>query len=187
MHRGSSEDHPSPEELVGRIRKSLLTLFRSLCSLHQDASLYHHYHAIQKNGLDGVSWNELDQSYTMYEEQSNNCRRLWMKLRAWSEQPASMKATDGLPAPMFPGRSPSPLEYESDHGEDEPVVNDKGPAGTHPMGVGVHPDIPFPPTPAPDPTPPKPQSKVRLRRKTGTSHSLFICSSRKTTFQLHAV
>jgi hypothetical protein len=165
MNPGSQDREPSPEELLERIHKSLLLLFRTLSAVNTDVSLYHH--GIRNNRSYISAWHKLDEAYSMYEEQANNGRRLWMKLRAWSEKEHPLMDAAGgsfLPVEKAPVRSPSPLEYQSDAGEDQQAATTSGHEVT-PMDIdlpGPQHDIPRPSIPVVDPPPPKPTSKVRL-------------------------
>ena len=144
---GSDKDQLGPKELAGRISESLLVLFRTLSSANSDISIYLLRYAIEDIRRDPYAWAKLDEAYTIYEEQANHCRRSWMKLRATAEKdvPKTITAVGTSPAPEFrsQGRSPSPLEYQSDHGEHELDKIDQ---------VTVM-DV--------DPPPPNPKPKVR--------------------------
>ena len=121
MHPSRHKDKPGPKELVERISESLLTMFLTLSSVNSDISLYHYQQTALKIRRDPSAWDRLDEAYAIYEEQANHCRRLWMKLRAASEKEVSQ--TGGAGSSSANGirpleRSPSPLEYQSEHGED---------------------------------------------------------------------
>ena len=105
----------------------------------------------------------------MYEEQANNGRRLWMKLRAWSEtETPSMNAAGESyrPTSRAPVRSPSPLEYQSDTGEDQSTAVKRGHDGAVTPAVidlteaEPNANVPQPPV---DPPSQKSTSKVCLR------------------------
>ena len=161
---GREDQLGSNLEVVGKISESLLTLFRTLCSTNSDISIYHLHHAVEHIRRDPYTWGKLDETYTMYEEQANNCRRLWMKLRATAEKEMARAdtaaGTASAPVPHFRGRSPSPLEYQSDHGGDEPAKAEKVDRVT-PMDIDPQGDDQRPPVLAVDPPPPKPKRKVR--------------------------
>ena len=142
----------STKDLVERISESLFTLFHTLSSTNTDISIYGHYHAIEDIRRDPEAWAKIDQSYNIYEEQANNCRRLWMKLRSIAEKEVPRTTTTGSTsfAPEFRSeeRSPSPLEYQSDHWEDTKPERTIGR-----IDEATDMDV--------DPPPPNPKRKVR--------------------------
>ena len=73
-------DCDSSKELVGRISEFLLAMFCTLPSANSNISIYHYYHAAKHIHHDPCAWAKLDEAYTMYKEQSNDCQRLWMGL-----------------------------------------------------------------------------------------------------------
>jgi len=167
MYSGD-EGQPNPEDLEKRIRNYLVAIFRTLNNLNEDISLYLWYHLDLNIRRDPLGGNGLDGAYNMYEEKSNECRRLWMSIRATSEKRASsMEGTNNSsPSKSRAGldASLSPLEYQSAHGEDELPEMKKEDQVT-PMDVDpveVKRESPQPPTPKIDPHPTKPKSKVRL-------------------------
>ena len=119
----SRKDGLSPKELVERISESLLTSSRMLSSTNTDISIYALHQAIEDIRRNPEAWAEIDGSYSMYEEQADNCRRLWMKLRSIAEKEGPKTTTTGHTsfAPEFrlQERSPPPLGYQSGHGEDK--------------------------------------------------------------------
>jgi len=158
MYSAGREYQPSPEDLEERIRSYLVTALRTLSSLNLDISLYllHHNQDIRR---DPLGEGGLDDAYTMYEERSNECRRLWMKVRAVSEKRTSVTgAVD--PSPSKPRldlkTSLSPLEYQSAPKEDEP-------AGTKKNNQVVPMDVDPVKAEQVDLRPPKPKPKVRPR------------------------
>ena len=165
MDLGDRDDQLGSKGLVGKIDESLLTLFRTLSSANSNISIYYYYHAAEHIRRDPHAWTKLDEAYTMYEEQSNNCRRLWMRLRTTAEKGTPpINATDGtssIPQFRLPGRSPSPLEYQSDPGEGEPVVTVDKVTPADVDSVEVERDDKRPPTlPVNAPPPPKPKRKL---------------------------
>jgi len=165
MHSGSHKKQPGPKELEERIKTYLLTALGTLSSLNLDISLYllHHVRNVRREPF---GENDLDETYAMYEERANNCHRLWMQLRATSEQRASLANAAGdssLPKSCSSlKRSPSPLEYQSTLGEDEET---RGNNQVTPMDVDpveAERDVPRPPTPAADLHAPKPKPMVCL-------------------------
>jgi len=164
MSSDELKDEPSPKELERRIKGYLLAALRALNPLQLDVSLYLLHHG-QNARRDPFGGNDLDEVYTMYEERSNDCRRLWMKLRASSERQASLKKTAGNSPPSRPRgdleRSSSPLEYQSALDEDE-QAEIQGDKHVTPMDVDpaeAEPDVPKPSTLV---VPPKLKPKVRL-------------------------
>lgn len=161
MDPGGRIGPPGPRELVGSISNSLFTLFRTLTSTNSDITMYLVHHAVKDINENRHVWTKLDESYAVYEEQANHCRRLWMKLRASAEEISSTKATGSssfAPEPRLRGRSPSPLEYQSEHGEDGPA---KAIAPMDIDPVGAEGDDHRPPTlQAVDPPPQKQKPKV---------------------------
>ena len=163
----SSERQPSCKELVENISKSLVSIFLKLASVNSDITLYQLYYWRTNEDVsrDPSDWNKLDDAYTILEEQSNNCQRLWMKLRATAEREAlRTKAIGGSSTsgshPL--AMSPSPLEYQSEE-------EGKTKAGSEDQvkrmvvdQVQVKRDIVRPPTPAINPPPPRPRPRVRL-------------------------
>jgi hypothetical protein len=120
---------PGPVELAERISDSLIGLFFTLSSANSDISLYRLQHTVDKISQDPSTWKKMDEAYSMYEEQSNQCRRLWMKLRAASENETSQAngaSTSSVHGIRPSERSPSPLEYQSEtYDEDEPRVDQR--------------------------------------------------------------
>lgn len=168
MDSAGCKDQCSTEDLEQRIRDYLFSALRTLHSLHLDISVYLLHHKAQNVRRDPLSGNGLDDLYTMYEERANECRRLWMKVRAVSEQRTSTTgAADSFPSGSRPNleTSLSPLEYQSAPDEDEPAgaqTNDQVTAmDVDP--VKVEQDLPRLPTPAANLHPPKPKNKVRPR------------------------
>ena len=167
MDSAGREDQCGTEDLEKRIRDYLFSALRTLHSLHLDIAMYllHHNQDVRRDPLSG---NGLDDIYTMYEERANECRRLWMKVRALSEQRASTTgAAESSPSGFRSDleTSLSPLDYQSALGEDEPARAQRSDKVT-PMDVDpvkVEQDLPRLPTPAADPRPPKPKTKVRPR------------------------
>ena len=165
MYSSGLEDEPSAKELEERIGNYLLAIFRTLNSLNENVSLYLFYH-IQNIRRDPFGGNKLDEAYTMYEERANECRRLWMKLRAASGERASLaEAADNSAQPrsrlVF---SPSPLEYQSAPEEAEFGETQRNNQVT-PMEVDpveLERDVPRPPTPLLDLRSSKSKPKVRL-------------------------
>lgn len=166
-----SSDEPkgeqSPKELEKRIKGYLLAALHTLTHLQFDVSLYLLHHG-QNARRDPFGGNDLDEVYTMYEERANDCRRLWMKLRASSEKQASVtKATGKSPLPrsrLGLERSSSPLEYQSALEEDEPAETQRDSHIT-PMDVDPvepEPDVPRPLMPTANLFPTRPKPKVRL-------------------------
>ena len=163
MHSGGHEEQPGPKELEDRINSYLLTALRTVSSLNLDISLYLILY-VRNARRDPFGGNDLDGAYTMYEEQANNCRRLWMQLRAASEKRNSLaKATGDLSPPrsrLGLERSPSPLEYQSALDEDEET---KGNNRVTPMDVDpVKTEQDVLQLPAPALRPPGPKPKVCL-------------------------
>ena len=76
----SRKNGGSSKDLQDKISESLLTSFLTLSSMNTDISIYIHRHAIEDIRRDPDAWKKINESYPMYEEQANNCRRLWMKL-----------------------------------------------------------------------------------------------------------
>jgi hypothetical protein len=98
MYSVGYEDQSGPKDLEGRIGGYLVTALRTLSSLNLDISLYLLHHT-QNARRDPLCGNGLDEAYTMYEERANECRRLWMKVRAVSERRASITgAADSSPS-----------------------------------------------------------------------------------------
>lgn len=71
----------------------------------------------------------LDRVYKMFEEQSKECQRLWISIRAMAEERAS---TTGITNNPFPSTSragfvasSSSFKYQSAHGEGESTEIDK--------------------------------------------------------------
>jgi len=165
MDSAGRKDQCSAEVLEKRIRDYLLSALRTLHSLHLDISMYLLHHNVQNVRRDPLIGNGLDDIYTMYEERANECRRLWMKVRAVSEQRTSTTGAAGsFPSGSHsdPETSLSPFEYQSALGED----GSAGAQRNEPMDVDpvkVEQDLPRPPTPATDPHPPKQKTKVRPR------------------------
>jgi len=166
-----SSDEPrgesSPKELEKRIKEHLLAALHVLTSLKLDATLYLFHHG-QNAHRDPFSGNDLDEVYTAYEEQANDCRRLWMKLRVSSERQATRTKATGNSSPsrsrLNLERSSSPLEYQSALDEDE-LAEIRRDGHVTPMDIDpvvVEPDVPRPPTSMANPLPPKPKPKVRL-------------------------
>jgi len=168
MDSAGRKDQCSFEDLETRIRDYLFSALRTLHSLHLDISVYLLHHNAQNVHRDPLSGNGLDDLYTMYEERANECRRLWMKVRAVSEQRTSTtRAADSFPSGSRSDleTSLSPLKYQSAPCEDEPAGPRRNDQVT-PMDVDpvkVEQDLPRLPTPAADPHPPKPKTKVRPR------------------------
>lgn len=165
MDWDSGNHEPSRKELMKKISKSLRALLRTLSIVNLDITIYQlTWHTAEHIRRHPSEWNKLDDAYTAYEEQANNCRRIWMKLRAVSEREASRVNVGGnSSAPGFRpvDRSPSPLEYLSESDEDE-VPGIKMDQDV-PMDLDpTERDIPRPPTPATDLPPHKPRQKVRL-------------------------
>ena len=165
MYSVGHEYEPSAEDLEERIRSYLVTALRTLSSLNLDISLYllHHTQDVRRDPFGG---NGLDEVYTMYEERANECRRLWMKIRAASEKRASITgAADSSPSKSRLNlETPlSLLEYRSALDEDEPAGaqgnNQVTPMDVDPVKVGRN--LPRPQTPAVDSRPPKQKPKVR--------------------------
>lgn len=125
MDRSNGREPLGSKELAGKIGNSLLELFRILHSANFDITIYRNYHAAEDIRRDPYAWGKLDEAYTTYEEQANNCRRLWMRLRAMAEkeilQATKTGGTSTTSEVRLRGRSPSPLEYQSDPWEDEPA------------------------------------------------------------------
>lgn len=160
MYSGGSDNKPDLKELGGRITNHLLTALQTLSSLNLDISLYlfHHTQNVRRDPFDG---NGLDEAYTMYEERANDCRRLWMKLRAASAKQATWAETGGDMSPSRPRleKSPSPLEYQSALDDDE-LIEIRRRNQVTPMEIDpVEPERPS--TPANDPSSPKLKPKVR--------------------------
>lgn len=155
----------SVKDLEKKINESLLSALHTLHTAQLDISLYLLHHNTQDIRRDPLSGNGLDEVYSMYEERANECRRLWMKVRALSEKRIS---TTG-PAESFPSgsrldlqTSVSPLEYQSTPDEDElggarrndrVAIMDVDPAD-------VEQDNPRLSTSPADPHPPVPKNKV---------------------------
>jgi hypothetical protein len=70
MHRASRTDESNAKEIVGRISESLLTLFLTLSSANVNISLYHYHHLFWDIRRNRSEWNQLDETYTIYEEQA---------------------------------------------------------------------------------------------------------------------
>jgi len=141
MSSDKANGEPRTEELSKSIRRYLLAAMHVLNPLDLDVSLY----LLDHNQSDPFGGNDLDDIYSMYEERANNCRRLWMKLRALSEKHASRsKAPGNPPQPRSPLRSPSPLERHSAVDEDDLAEtrreNQDGPAEIDP--AEPEPDVP---------------------------------------------
>ena len=169
MDPGGRRDKLGSKELVERISGSLLTLFDTLSMTNRDITFYFFRHAVEEIRRDPDAWTRLDEAYTIYEEQANNCRRLWMKIRSTAEKEMShVKTTGGtsaLPEPRSRGRSPSSLEYQSEPGEGDMTLTLTGRVDqVAPIDIdlaGVERDHQRPPTPVVDPPPPRPKRKVR--------------------------
>ena len=166
MSCDQSKGEPSPKELEKRIKEYLLTAIRALHPLQLDVSLYH----IQSENAcrDPFGGSDLDVVYALYEQGANECRRLWMKLRALSEKQASLtKSTGGSPpsgSRLGLERSSSPLEYQSALDEDESAETRRDRQVT-PMDVDpveAEPDVPRPLVSTANPLPAKTKPKVRL-------------------------
>ena len=166
MDLSGLNDQLGPRELVGRIAESLLMLFRTLSAANSDISIYCYYHAVEDIRRDLHAWKKLDEAYLMFEEQANNCRRLWMRLRATAEKAVplinSASETSSAPELHLLGRSPSPLEYQSEPGEGEPTkaVDQFTPMDLDPVEAERGNRRP-PPTPVADPPP---QLKRKVHR-----------------------
>lgn len=128
-------DQPGPEELEERIKGCLLTVITDLSSLNMDITLYlfHHIPNIHHN-----PFNRLDEFYTIYEERANECRRLWIRLRAASKNQTSFTRVADNPSSsksrLDLETSPSPLEYQSEFGADE-LAETRGNDRAMPMDV----------------------------------------------------
>jgi len=167
MSSDEPQGEPSPKELEQRIKGYLLAALRALSPLQLDISLYLLHHG-QNARRDPFGGNDLDEVYTMYEERANDCRRLWMKLRASSEKQASLtKATGNSPpsrSRLGLERSSSPLEYQSALDEDE-LAETRRDHHVTPMDIDpveAEPDVPRPLASTANPLPAKPKPKVRL-------------------------
>ena len=192
MYFVGRKDQPGAEDLEERIGNYLVTALRTLSSLNLDISLYllHHTQNVRR---DPLGENGLDEAYTMYEERANECRRLWMRVRAVSEKRASITGTtDSSPSKSRSDleTSPSPLEYQSAIDEDESTgaqENDQVvPMDVDPVRAERAPLRPS--TPTVDLHPPKPKPKVRpclLQIK--LLLMLFFFFTRKVTFPIHGV
>lgn len=170
MSSDEPKGEPSPEELEKRIKECLLAAFHTLHPLHVDISLYLLQHG-QNTRRDPFGGNDLDKAYTMYEERANECRRLWMKLRASSERQASQAKAAGNSSPsrsrLNLERSSSPLEYQSALDEDE-LTETQRDSHVTPMDVDpvvAEPDVPRPLTSMANPVRPKPKPKVRIAHR----------------------
>ena len=164
MGSGELKDDPSPKDLEERIRGYLLAALHVLHPLHLDVSLYLLQHG-QNARRDPFGGNDLDAVYNMYEERANECRRLWMKLRALSEKQASLMKTadNSLPSTSRVERSSSPLEYQSALDDDEPAAT-QGDKHVTPMDIDpaeAEQDVPKPLTPVLDFSSLKSKPKVR--------------------------
>ena len=165
MHPAGRKDDPSLRELEGRIKDYLLSALQTLASLNVDISLYlyHHDHTTQNAHRDPLGGNGLDEAYNLYEQQANDCRRWWMRLRTASEKRA--KTINDLPpsSSRLDTESPSsPLEYQSALDEDE-VFEGRRNGQITPVDVDAARHIPRPQTPIADQRPLKPKSEVRIR------------------------
>ena len=190
MYSGGPEDRPSPKELEERIRDYLFATLRTLTSLNLDISLYLWHHDNQNPRRDPFGGNGLDDAYTLYEERANDCRRLWMKLRAASEKRTSLTKAAGNSSPprsrLDLERSSSPLEYQSAIEENEPAETRRNNQVT-PMDVDpveMERDIPWPSTPVIDLPPPKSKLKVRLCSLQSCVSAGAIIQSRTVTLLL---
>jgi hypothetical protein len=129
MDPSRHQEKPGPVELAERISNSLIGLFVTLYSANSDISLYCLQHTVDKISQDPSAWKKMDEAYSMYEEQSNRCRRLWMKLRAASENETSQAngaGTSSVHGIRPSERSHSPLKYQSEiYDEDEPRVDQR--------------------------------------------------------------
>ena len=158
MDSAGCEDQRSVEDLEKTLENRLFSAFSTIHALQLDISMYLLHHNAQGVRRNPLSGNMLDDIYIAYEERANDCRRLWMKVRAMPEQRAS---TMGVAGSSLSGSrsdletSPSPLEHRSALGEDELAGAQKNDQVT-PMDV----DLPRLPKPAADPHPPKPTTKV---------------------------
>jgi len=178
MSSDEPKDEASPEELEKRIKGHLLAALHTITHLQLDISLYLLHHG-QNSRRDPFGGNDLDQAYTMYEERANDCRRLWMKLRASSEKQGSlMKPAGNSPPSRSPfglERSSSPLEYQSALDEDEPTETKRDNQVT-PMDVDpaeAEPDVPRRVTPVVDLSRLKSKPKV-CPAHPGTQLSLIL-------------
>ena len=183
MSSAGYEDQPSPKELEERIQRHLLSAFDILSSLNRNVSLYLFYHN-RNVRRDPFGENGLDEAYTMYEGQANECRRQWMKLRSASEKRAPLTKAADNPSPSGSRLDLetllSPVESLSAAiDEDEPVGTQRNdrvtPMDFDPVQVE---HIPRSPTPATDRRPPKPKAEVRLP-SLQTELSLVPFSSQK--------
>lgn len=142
MDSGRPKDLQDLKELGEKINQDLLTLFLTLSSVNSDVSVYKYWHTVEKIRLDPSAWDKIDEAYTIYEEQANDCRRHWMKLRSMFEKEKSQMNAAGTSSVVgigSLGRPPPPLEYQSGRFEGE-------------LGEIKRKDLP-----------PKPKSEVRPR------------------------
>ena len=160
------KDGPSLKELEGKIKNYLLSALQTLASLNVDISLYlyHHEHATQNARRDPLGGNGLDEAYNLYEQQANDCRRWWMRLRIASEKRAKTASDPSSSKSQLDTESPSsPLEYQSALDEDEGFEDRGDDRVDTPMDVDTTGHIPRPQTPIADQRLFKPKSEVRLR------------------------
>ena len=178
MYSGD-ENQPSPEDLEKRIRNYLIAIFRTVSNLNQDVSLYLFYH-IKNIHRDPLGGNELDRAYNMYEGQANECRRLWMSIRATSEKRASAaEATNNsfpLKSHVDSETSISPLDYQSALGEGE-LPEIKREEQVTPMDVDPVDTEREPPRPPTSEVDPHLKSKPKVRLCTSQTEVLLTSLS----------
>jgi len=94
MYSDKLKGESSPKELEGRIKGHLLVAFRAASSLHQDGLLYLFQYG-ENDSRGPFDGNDLDEIYDIFENSVNDCRRLWMKLRASSKKQAPILEAAG--------------------------------------------------------------------------------------------
>ena len=169
MDPGGRRDKIGSKELVSKMNESLLTLFNLLSSTNVDIALYVYHHKVEEIRRDPNTWTKLDHAYTMYEEQANHCRRLWMKFRSMVEKEMSHVNTTGgtsaLPEPRLQERLLPSLEYESRPGEGKTPITSTGRIDQvtppHMDLAAIKRNHQRPADPVVDPPPPSPTRKVR--------------------------